>query len=147
MDHGDLHAKRLEPVVRSIWGVEADGQNPALPGFIAPDGHVEFVFHSGQPWRMKSVLGSDWILQPAVFVYPQARGCLEFETTVHGSLVAFRVSPIVAAAILRRPLTGLWDRMIPLEDLIGPEAKRIGERLAEADPADRFGLLRAWIVQ
>lgn len=145
MDRSEI--ERLDTVVRSIWGVQADGQHHALPGFIAPDSHVEFVFHAGAPWHMKSVLESGWVLQSTAFVYAQRRGCVEFETTAHGSLVAFRVSPIVAATILRQPLTGLWDRIVPLEELIGPEARRIAEQLALADAADRFRLLRAWIAQ
>jgi len=136
---------RLDSVVRSIWGVEADGGRDTLPGLIAPDGHVEFVFHAGSPWRMKSVLASSWVLQPAAFVYAQQRGCLQFEETARGSFVAFRVSPIVAAAILRQPLTGLWDRVIALEDLIGPEARGIVEQLTAASMVDRFGLLQTWI--
>jgi AraC-like DNA-binding protein len=140
-----FRSDRLDRVVRSIWGVEADGRHDTLPGLIAPDGHVEFVFHAGSPWRMKSVLASDWILQPAAFVYAQQRGCLQLEETAQGSFVAFRVSPVTAAAILRQPLTELWDQVIALEDLIGPEAQTFAEQLAEANMADRFSLLQSWI--
>jgi AraC-like DNA-binding protein len=138
---------RLDNVVRSIWGIEADGTDETLPGLIAPDGHVEFVFHVGAPWRMKSVLASDWELQPAAFVYAQQRGCLQFEESARGSFVAFRVSPVVAAAIVRQPLTELWDRVIALEDLIGAEAHGIAEQLAAASLAVRFGVLQSWIAK
>lgn len=140
-----LRSDRLDSVVRLIWGVEADGRHDALPGLIAPDGHVEFVFHAGSPWRMKSVLASGWVLQPAAFVYAQQRGCLQLEVTARGSFVAFRVSPIVAAAILRQPLTELWDGVIALEDLIGPEAHSIVGQLAAGSMAHRFSLLQTWI--
>lgn len=136
---------RYDGIVRALWGLEADGRQEALPGLIAPDGHVEFVFHASSPWRMKSVLAPGWVLQPAAFVYAQRRGCLQFDQTAQGSFVAFRVSPVVAAVILRRPLTDLWDRVIALEDLIGSEAHGIAEQLAESDTPARFRLLQSWI--
>jgi AraC-like DNA-binding protein len=140
-----LESDRLDGVVRSIWGIEADGADDALPGLIAPDGHVEFVFHVGSPWQMKSVLAPDSVLQPRTFVYAQRRGCLQLEAAERGSFVAFRVSPVTAAVILGQPMTDLWDQVIALEDLIGPEAHTIAEQFAEVSIADRFSLLQSWI--
>jgi AraC-like DNA-binding protein len=118
-----------------------------LPGVVAPDSHVEFVFHLGAPWQMRRVPAKHWIAQPSAFVYAQRNGALRFDGEGAISVLAFRVSPIVAARLLGRGLRDQWDEPVALQDLAGPSANALLEKLHRAAPANREGLMHAWIAQ
>ena len=109
-------------LIRAVWAAHGTAEAAVLPGLVAPDSHIEFVFHLGSPWRMKRLGVPEWALQPTAFIYGQNRRCLQFAGTGKVSLVALRVSPVVAATLLGRSLSDLWDQPVPLEDLIGTEA-------------------------
>jgi len=36
--------------VKGMWSVSGAAEEAVLPGVVAPDSHVEFVFHLGQPF-------------------------------------------------------------------------------------------------
>jgi hypothetical protein len=99
----------LASVVRSMWSLAGPAEEAALPGIIAPDAHVEFVFHLGEQWLAQRIGRPGWALQPAAFVYAASQGGLQFQPTGPVCLLAFRVSPVVATRILRRSLADLWD--------------------------------------
>lgn len=42
-------APALSDLIRSAWSVSVAGSAESIPGVIAPDAHVEFVFHTGAP--------------------------------------------------------------------------------------------------
>jgi AraC-like DNA-binding protein len=135
--------------VRSMWSLAGAPDDAALPGIVAPDVHVEFVFHLGETWRSQRLHEgpAEWTSQPSAFVYAQHRGALRFEPTGPVSLLAFRVTPVVANRILGRPVGELWDGATSLHSLIGTEASRLLEGLHACRPEDRFGLLRRWIAR
>jgi len=132
-------------VIRAVWAAHGTADEAVLPGLVAPDSHVEFVFHLGSPWRMKRLGQPDWTQQPKAFIYGQNRCCLQFTGTGEVSLVAFRVNPVIAATLLRRPMADLWDQCVPLEDLIGSETSELLDRLRKVTDADRFRILGQWV--
>lgn len=112
-------------VIRAVWAVHGTADEAVLPGLVAPDSHVEFVFHLGSPWRMKRLGHPEWTEHPTAFIYGQNRRCLQFAGTGKVSLVAFRVSPVVATTLLGRSMSELWDQPVPLDDLIRPETSEL----------------------
>jgi AraC-like DNA-binding protein len=130
-----------------MWSATGPPEEAVLPGIVAPDSHVEFVFHFRETWLMQRAGDPLWMSQPAAFVYAQHHGALRFAGNHFASLVAFRVSPVVASRILRRSLTDAWDTPIALGDLIGAEARVLLERLQEAESTRRFALLAQWVEQ
>jgi AraC-like DNA-binding protein len=132
-------------IIRAMWSAAGPPEAAVLPGIVAPDSHVEFVFHLSDTWRMQRAGRTDWMTQPAAFVYAQHRGGLRFAGTHAVSLVAFRVSPVVASRILNRPLNQLWDAPIALEDLLGAEAFTLLEQLHRAGTSERFVILARWV--
>ncbi|MGH8284784.1 MAG: helix-turn-helix domain-containing protein [Steroidobacteraceae bacterium] len=132
-------------MIRAVWAAHGTAEAAVLPGLVAPDSHIEFIFHLGSPWRMKRLGVPEWAQQPTAFIYGQNRRCLQFAGTGEVSLVALRVSPVVAATLLGRSLSDLWDQPVPLEDLIGTEASELLDRLRIAADADRFSILRQWV--
>jgi AraC-like DNA-binding protein len=137
----------LRSLVRSTWSLAGSAEEATLPGIVVPDAHVEFVFHLADPWRMRRHDDSHWMLQPLAFVYAQQVRSLSFAPTGPASLVAFRVSPVVASRILARPISDLWDAPVDLRDLMGAEADQLLELLRNAAPGERFALLHQWIAR
>jgi AraC-like DNA-binding protein len=132
-------------LVKGMWSVSGAATEAVLPGVVAPDSHVEFVFHLGQPWRMRREGESTWLRQPTAFVYAQSHGALRFEGEGQVSLVAFRLSPVVAAAVLGRCPADIWNEPVALGDLVGGRADALGEQLAQTSPKQRFAILEEWI--
>jgi len=132
-------------LVKGMWSVSGAAKDAVLPGVVAPDSHVEFVFHLGQPWRMRREGESSWLRQPEAFVYAQSHGALRFEGEGHVSLIAFRLSPVVAASVLGRSAADIWNEPVALSDLMGTQADALRERLGQAPPAQRFRILEQWV--
>lgn len=132
-------------IIRAMWSAAGPAEEAVLPGVVAPDSHVEFVFHLGETWRMQRAGDPGWRAQPAAFVYAQHRGSVRFAGTHAVSLVAFRVSPVVASRILNRTLTHAWDTPIALQELVGAEAFALLEELRNAGANKRFVILAHWI--
>ncbi len=136
----------LAPLVRSVWSLAGPPKEASLPGIVAPDAHVEFVFHLGESWWMERLGHPGWLLQPAAFVCATSRGALRFQPTGTVDLVAFRVSPVVASGILSRSLADIWDRPESLDSLIGTEALALLDKLRDRPAGERFDLLRHWVM-
>jgi len=132
-------------LVKSMWSVAGDAHEAVLPGVIAPDSHVEFVFHLGNTWRMRREGQPQWSEQPRAFVYAQTHGALRFDGEGKVSVIAFRVSPIVASSILGRPLSNLWNEPVSLRDLVGADADALLVSLSRTEARERFALLHKWI--
>jgi AraC-like DNA-binding protein len=132
-------------LVKGMWSVSGSAKDAVLPGVVVPDSHVEFVFHLGQPWRMRREGESSWLRQPTAFVYAQSHGALRFEGEGHVSLLAFRLSPVVAASVLGRSTADIWNVPVALSDLVGARADALGEQLAQAPPIQRFQILEKWV--
>lgn len=132
-------------LVKAMWAVSGTAAEAVLPGVVAPDSHVEFVFHLGDPLRMRREGSPCWIDQPRAFVYAQSQGALRFQGEGPVSLVAFRLNPVAAAVVLGRPPTGLWNEPVALRELVGTQADALVEQLAGAPGHGRFVLLQKWI--
>jgi len=135
----------LSQLVKAVWSVAGDADEATLPGVVAPDSHVEFVFHFGAPWQMRRVNGPHWTRQPDAFIYAQRCGALRFTGAGEVSVLAFRVTPLVATRILNRRIDDLWDVAVPLRDLLGSEADRLLATLASLAAPQRANYLHKWI--
>src|SRR5215510_4089995 len=100
-------AAPLCDLVQSIWSMELGARNAEMPGLIAPDSHVEFVFHVGGGSEMRRT-GTGWERLPSAMLYAQRTRCVRLRSTGAGCIVAFRTSAVVAGVILRRPMHELW---------------------------------------
>jgi AraC-like DNA-binding protein len=94
---------------------------------------------------MRRVDDYGWKTQPEAFVFAQSHGALRFDGAGTTSVVAFRVTPVVAAAILVRPMHEIWNEAVALRDLIGTDADALCERLRNADATERFAVLEGWV--
>lgn len=132
-------------LVKAMWSASGTGTEAVLPGVIVPDSHVEFVFHLEQTWRMRRVDQQEWGPQPSAFVFAQSHGALRFDTDGATSIVAFRVTPVVASAILGRPIHDIWNEPVALRELVGADADALCESLRSCGTHERFSLLESWI--
>lgn len=136
---------RLGALASAPWAMSYSGATEALPGLIAPDAHVEFVFQVGAPCGVRANGEPSGPLPPAT-LYAQRHGTLALEPRGANAMIAFRTTPAVATFIIGRPLDGCWDRPVDLAELIGPEAGRLVARLAGTPAEARPALLEAWLV-
>lgn len=130
-----------------MWSLEGRAAETGLEGVIVPDAHVEFVFHLGTVWRMRRCRNPDWVPQPSAFIYAQQRDGVQLQPLGDSSLVAFRVTPVVAARLLDCSIADLWDAPISLEALIGGDATNLTETLWRARACERFGILERWMAR
>jgi AraC-like DNA-binding protein len=136
---------KLKPYVRCLWQLDVGPGHDVLPGWIAPDGQIEIVFHTGVPGALRPFGSEHWAVQPQAFVLPMRRGAVQLATSGRDCIVALRIDPVVASVLLRRPMGELWDALTPLSDLLGSEADALVDALARAAPAARFGIIERWI--
>jgi AraC-like DNA-binding protein len=132
-------------LVRAAWSVEGPAKDAVLPGFVAPDCHVEFVFHLDACWSVRQRGTNAWSPQPRAFIYAGDRGCLEFSGTGHVSTVAVRVSPVTATRLLGRTIGDIWNQTLALQDFVGSEADELIESLRRSAPAARYQIIGQWI--
>jgi AraC-like DNA-binding protein len=135
----------LAALVSSAWGQSYAGAEGLLPGLIAPDAQVEIVLQLGAPC---AIVSGGWdVVPPRAMVYALRHGAVQLRPTGDNAMVAFRLGPAVASAVLRASLADCWDRPVALADLIGPEADRLLDRIAGA-PLERAGaVLEGWLLE
>ena len=139
-------APALRRLVGSPWRMAYDASLQTMPGVIAPDAHVEFVFQTGEPCATRAAGAASARSSPRAMIYAQRYGTLTLVPTGANAIVAFRTTPVVASLILGRPLGDCWDRPVDLSELIGREADRLLERLAGTPPATQDALLSSWLT-
>ncbi len=139
-------APALRELIRSPWRMAYGASLETLPGVIAPDAHVEFVFQTGSACATGLAEPGSIRASPRAMIYAQRHGALTLRPTGANVIVAFRTTPAVASVILGRTLADCWDRPIDLADLIGAEADRLLDRLAGAPAAAQIGVLESWLV-
>jgi AraC-like DNA-binding protein len=139
-----FEAPALRGLARPPWTLSYPSWVNAVPGVIAPDAHVEFVFQTGSPCATLAAGAST--PSPAAMIFAQRHGTLRLVPTGANAVIAFRALPAVASAILGRPLDDCWDRPVALSDLIGREADRLLDRLAGTGASAQAGLLESWLI-
>jgi AraC-like DNA-binding protein len=139
-----FEAPALRTLVRSAWSASYPSTLESMPGVIAPDAHVEFVFQTGSPCATQA--SGTATPSPPAMVFAQRHGTLRLKPTGANAIIAFRALPAVASAILGRPLGDCWDRPVALSDLIGRDADRLLDRLAAAPASTQAALLEAWLI-
>lgn len=140
-------AAPLRTLVQSIWSADLDGPDTLMPGLIAPDAHVEFVFHLGARSAMQRMGTPTWERLPRAMLYGQRSCCVRLRSVDAGSMVAFRTSAVVAGVILGQPMHELWDQPVALRDLCGASIEDIADQLMPLSTSARFELVEHWLRQ
>ena len=117
-------AERLKDFVTCTW--ERDAPAPGIPKHTAvlPDGCVDLV------WRRGELLVAGPDSRPVLSPLP-----------ADDAIVGLRLRPGIAGPALGLPASELRDSRVPLEDVWGPSAGTLAERLGEAASAPRRRLL------
>ena len=116
---------------------------------ILPDGAIELIINLGDAQRL---CARDTRAQPVVFRDSWISGerttpiVIDEAGDVH--LIGARLRSGGAWPFLGVPLREFTDRVIELEAVLGPEIRRLRERMGEAaDDDGRFDLLEAWLME
>ncbi len=117
---GDVYS-----LVACRWVRETAGEGQRKPVLILPDGSVDLLWREGE----LVLAGVDRAARPTR-VAPGER------------ILGLRLRPGVAGAVLGMPASEVLDVHVRLEELLGPAARELAERLgASQDDAEAFALL------
>lgn len=140
----EFRAPALRALVRPAWGqAYGDGVNQ-LPGLIAPDAHLEFVFQTGAPCAL-STAGQERASPPAM-VFGLRHGALRLAPRGANRMIAFRLPPVLAAVVLGVGISACWDEPVPLADLIGPAADDLLDEISAGSFDQACSTLEAWLL-
>jgi AraC-like DNA-binding protein len=112
-----------------------------LPGTSVP-----LILNVGSPYRVTDRDGAhDY---PASFVAGVFVGPARVESTCAALCVQVDLSPLAACRLLRVPMHELAERAVALDDLLGAEAARFEEQLADAKSWDyRRSLAESFVLR
>src|SRR5262245_11343319 len=119
----------LHALLSCRWQRDLPDDEPAHSTLVLPDGCVDLIWRDGQ----LIVAGADSIERRS----PVQAGI---------SIVGVRLRPGMAGAALGIPASELLDSQVPLEELLGPQASALSERLAGAQGREAQYLLLEGIV-
>jgi AraC-like DNA-binding protein len=121
---GDVYS-----LVACRWMRDAAGEESSDSVLVLPDGCVDLLWREGE----LVLAGLDRTARSS----PVAPG---------ERILGLRLRPGVAGAVLRMPASEVLDVHVKLEELLGPSASELAERLAESDGGDEaFDLLEGMV--
>lgn len=112
-------------MLQTIWSFETvEASN--LPGVIAPDYQVEFVFFiRGQGSVRVYGSGECWKKQPQAFAFLQTQGCIEVCASRNSKFIAFRTNLATAQLLLGLQVIDFSNQCIDLVGLLGAIVPRL----------------------
>jgi AraC-like DNA-binding protein len=138
---------RLARDVKLLWTLEEE-RLPGRPSTerILPDGLVEVVFHFRDPFLMRRE-GETFARQPPSFAVSMTERFLEMRPSGRSGFVAVRFHPWGARRFFRVPVEEFRDRHLPAEELWGPAASELSEKIAEArSMEERIALVEGFLL-
>jgi AraC-like DNA-binding protein len=147
----ELALRRPHPALRDhvsvLEGYEEQMRAPVRQHHLPPV-FVPVIINFGPPYRLLDPADGRPLARPrAGFVsgLGEAGGMTESDGAAR--CVQVNLTPLGARSILGVPMCELEDRVVPLEDLLGPEVERLEERLDEApDWETRLTLAEAFLA-
>jgi AraC-like DNA-binding protein len=122
----------LDAFVECIWFLSTPrGECAAARQTILPDGCIEVIFHLGAPFLASADNGIP-CAQPTALVAGMLTGPLRVSAVPSAESVGIRFRPGGAYPFFAAPLSLLTDRVTPLDEAWGADARELGERLHEA---------------
>ncbi len=134
----------LAPFVQCLWTLEG----PAERGRAAieravPDGSTELVVHYGD--RFRRHLGDQRQTQARTLAVGQITAPVLLEPSGRTGVVGARLRPGAARAVFRIPMSELADRIEPLGDVLGHEARDLEARVGESSRKERLLVLAHYL--
>lgn len=134
----------LRPHVRRFWGLCDSASRPGR-GLerVVPDGRMEVIVHLGDPFtRVGTESRSP---QPRTLLAGQLLGPLLLQPGLRVDFFAIRCEPWGARALLGIEPAALFERLPPLDELIGADAARLADAVAHGSTfAERVAAAERW---
>jgi AraC-like DNA-binding protein len=134
--------KHLAGLVDHLWAFE--GPTTDLRKRIFPNGCVELLLNFGDPYRLVEGAGAElfrlgWLGGPHT-------GPVVVEQPRYQNVMAVRLRPAGAYAVLALPMHEVTNVSVDLVDVVGPIAHELAERAAgAASVRERFAIVAGWI--
>ena len=133
---------RLAGIVSCYWTLEGDGTPEEAAAPILPDGHMELVFHYGDPFRRQIAEGRHEI-QSRALLAGQMTGPVHLIPSGRAGVVGARFRPGGLYTVVHHPQHLFTDTIMPLEDVAQDLVSEIAPRLEHAaDAASRVAVLQ-----
>ena len=121
----------LSRFVEYVWFLHADAPAAAVPERVVPDGCPELVFQLADPC-LAGRPGSSLMTQPRALLVGPLTSAILVAPAGRVATMGIRFRPSGLAAFLPISLGELPDRQVAPEDLFGPAARELAERLLAA---------------
>ncbi|TMB70059.1 MAG: AraC family transcriptional regulator [Chloroflexi bacterium] len=137
----------LLPFVDLIWQYNGLVQAHALER-VLPTGNMQMIINLAEDRTRKYDAGDLTRVErhPGSIISGPHSGVFVIDTQ-QASVLGVAFAPGGAAPFLGMPASEVRDLHVSLEDIWGTSAAGLRERLVEAEPHDRFGLLEHWLIQ
>ncbi len=136
----------LAPFVEMIWGVRGSAEFHSEA--VLPGGSMELMVNLGPPQRISAYGDRDveeWYTHAWVAGIQDQR---LVHTSSHANHIAVRFRPGGAHAFFGLPMDALANRVIELDQVIGPAAAGLRDRVLEQpDDPGRSGALQSWLME
>lgn len=139
-----LPSPRLAAIVERLWILEGPGAG--IADAILPDGRIEIIFHCGAPFRQHLPSGAV-VIQPSAVLAGQILSPISLSHVGAARVVAIRLRPWSARALVREHADAFTERVVGLDDCLPGVAAAL-ERLREA-PDDRecVRIVEDWLLE
>jgi AraC-like DNA-binding protein len=131
----------LATLIKCIWALEHDYSGPFHNyEHLWADANGELIFTSGNSYTLKTNSGNRVL--PQQFVIGPFRKEFDLYSDGLTRLVAVRFWPWGLHQFSHRPMAELVDKILPAEEIFGPEIKTLAARLADKSSAERMSMIR-----
>ncbi|MEI4619531.1 AraC family transcriptional regulator [Bacillus pfraonensis] len=130
----------LAHYVKCFWTLERTYHQDEKE-IVWPDGNVELLFHYGSRYYNKNRQ------MPHSFVIGPLTKYMDLISDGHVSLMGVRFQPWGFASFFRETMKELTNQMVPLETLIGYEAKLLEEMIYGANKEEALSILEKFLVK
>lgn len=138
---------RLAGIVSCYWTLDGDGTPEASPAPILPDGHMELVFHYGDPFRRQIAEGRHEVQSRALLAGQMTRP-VHLIPSDRAGVIGARFRPGGLYAVVHHPQHLFTDAIVPLEDVARDLVSEIAPRIEDAvDNAARVAVLERALLR
>lgn len=137
----------LAAFVKRYWTLDGPKENIPIKNTIVPDGTMKLIFHYGDTYRHYPHHGEVVVL-PKCFLIGQLTKPYVIEPLgITGSFVV-QFTPNGFLPFTTKPIKGMENTAVPLEELFGKEGLSLGQQILDAgNTADRIKITEAFLLE
>ncbi|MBO0727524.1 MAG: hypothetical protein J2P52_18135 [Blastocatellia bacterium] len=142
--YSEWRPPHLAGMVDVIWYFK--GPTSSARKRILPNGMVEMLVNFGEPYRIISGAGPEWLKK--AWLAGLQSGPMIGEQPPRQDVMGLRMCPAGAYALLNGPMREISELVVDLDDLVGRAADELAERCyGAASVEERFQWAADWVAK